>query len=51
VGAPGGLAARSRATKEANWRAACQSAIQSCDEIESKDRPVEDDIVILAWQT
>jgi hypothetical protein len=33
------------------WRGACQSAIQDCDEIESKNRPFHTDIVILAWQT
>ena len=33
------------------WRAACQSAIQGCDEIESKTRRFNRDIVIFAWQT
>ena len=33
------------------WRAACQSAIQVCDEIESKNRPFHRDTVIFAWQT
>jgi hypothetical protein len=29
----------------------CQVAIQGCDEIESKNRPVDVGIVILVWQT
>jgi hypothetical protein len=47
-----GPGASSRATKEANL-AGCLSecAIQGCDEIESKNRRFNSDIVILAWQT
>jgi hypothetical protein len=33
------------------WRAACKSAIRSCDEIENKNRHFVTDTVILAWQT
>jgi hypothetical protein len=33
------------------WRATCQSAIQGCDEIESKTRRFNRDSVIFAWQT